>query len=103
MPKTKLRLVEEELAADPRLRLVAFMSQMVLEDYECSKGGYKQSAKWWKRIFQQLTKCDDWKDGKHMGDCTKEPNTCIRCMVEEMVDDAAKILKVYDSHFEGSK
>lgn len=31
-----------------------------------------------------------WADGKHMGDCTKQPNTCIRCQVEEAEAEARR-------------
>ena len=34
-----------------------------------------------------------WSNGKHMGDCTKEPNTCLRCQYEALIKDAEFILK----------
>lgn len=33
-----------------------------------------------------------WKDGKHFGDCTSEPNTCMRCFYEECIDVAERML-----------
>ena len=95
MPKN-LRMVEEELAADPRLRLVAVVSEMFAWERESLRGSNR--AAWCRKTFDRLQK-DDWRDGKHMGDCTGEPNTCYRCLVEEMVDDARKTLKAYDQEF----
>ena len=42
-----------------------------------------------RRIEKSLDE-EPWADGKHEGDCTKQPMTCIRCMIEGAEDEARK-------------
>jgi len=34
----------------------------------------------------------EWYDGKHFGDCTKECNTCMRCLVNNLRREAEDVL-----------
>ena len=42
----------------------------------------------WERILHSLKVEKCWKNGKHCGDCTKEPQTCQRCFVGNIVNKA---------------
>lgn len=45
----------------------------------------------WYNILKALHTEKCWADGKHCGDCTKEPATCYRCLVGEFVNRAAHL------------
>lgn len=41
-----------------------------------------------RRQASALTDDPTWTDGKHGGDCTSQPHTCMRCVVEQAEQDA---------------
>jgi hypothetical protein len=44
-----------------------------------------------KNIERTLMFDKEWSNGKHAGDCTKQPFTCHRCVIESMEDRARKM------------
>ncbi len=43
-----------------------------------------------KNVENTLTYDPLWRGDKHFGDCTNEPMTCHRCLIEEWEDEARK-------------
>ncbi len=54
-------------------------------------------SKYWKGLFQTAITEDCWKDGKHMGDCTKCPCTCFRCLCEEHMGETRRVVEFFNT------
>jgi len=49
------------------------------------------------KLFTENIETEEcWKDGKHCGDCTHVPATCMRCLVEDYRERAAKLVQYLD-------
>lgn len=46
---------------------------------------------WARRIENSVDNDPLWADGKHCGDCTQQPHTCSRCLLESYEDVARAI------------
>jgi hypothetical protein len=46
------------------------------------------SLEQWKGLLLSLETESFWAGGKHHGDCTNEPFTCNRCLVEDVYKEA---------------
>ena len=58
----------------------------------------KEADKSWDKCLDMLAdKNMPWINGGHMGDCTNEPNTCMRCLVEDVRADAELFMKSHRS------
>lgn len=57
---------------------------------------YEEAIKWWSNVTESIGKDPLWSDGKHSGDCTKQPWTCFRCVVEEYRSYAAQWLTWFE-------
>jgi len=44
-----------------------------------------------RRIEKSVDEDPIWANGKHEGDCTKQPHTCSRCVLEDMEDRAREM------------
>lgn len=44
-----------------------------------------------KNIERSLIFDKEWANEKHSGDCTSQPHTCHRCVIEDMEDKARKM------------
>lgn len=56
----------------------------VLSDDMSIEDAIKFSSRW----FEIVDTDPLWKDGKHCGDCTKQPMTCSRCLREHYEEKA---------------
>ena len=68
-------------------------------DYDCLD---EESIPAAKKMWQSwLNSFDDpkspWYKRKHMGDCTKECNPCITCLVDEIRREAKELIDFLDS------
>lgn len=46
----------------------------------------------WSRKLEHAVEHDEtWADGRHSGDCTQEPFTCSRCLIEEYEGKAREL------------
>jgi hypothetical protein len=60
---------------------------------EYSEKDFKTSINHWKYMKSLLDE-SPWDNGKHRGDCTQEPFTCQRCIMESYYNRAEKILSI---------
>lgn len=42
-------------------------------------------------VFNSVDSDLIWAGGRHEGDCTNQPHTCSRCLIEDMEDKARKM------------
>jgi len=69
--------------------------QLIARDEDMS---VEEAADFWARWKAELEK-----NPEHFGDCTKEPQTCNRCLIESYYRDADQILTIPDLHAEAVK
>src|ERR1051326_7277 len=50
------------------------------------------SVEQWKGLLRSLETEKFWAGGKHNGDCTNEPFTCNRCLVEDFYKEADAVV-----------
>jgi hypothetical protein len=43
-----------------------------------------------RRWFSAMDDDAEWANGRHSGDCTKQPHSCIRCQAEEYIAEARR-------------
>lgn len=53
----------------------------------------------WMRRYETALNEEPWVDGKHCGDCTKQPMSCARCFIESYEEKAAEMLASDDFGF----
>ncbi len=75
-------LLKDKIREGLVIRLMAADEVMSIED----------AAEFWSKWKAELEK-----NPEHFGDCTKEPQTCNRCLVEEYYRQANDILQYLDS------
>jgi hypothetical protein len=56
--------------------------------------GLSEAQAQWQRIIMSLDSELAWAGGRHEGDCTQEPMTCNRCLVEETRRDARHLFGI---------
>ena len=56
------------------------------EYYGLDEAGIKEARNSWNKLVKRATE-------DHMGDCTNEPNRCMRCLLEESQEKANFILE----------
>jgi hypothetical protein len=63
-------------------------------------------AKWWADMdlakLRESMNDPIWADGKHCGDCTKQPATCNRCVLEDIEKQAAEFAKYLPGAAQGT-
>lgn len=74
---------------DPDFRqaaiLLSAVDAVLCDDMEVDK------AVWFARRLATAVDSDPmWANGRHDGDCTKQPHSCIRCQIEAYEADAKK-------------
>jgi hypothetical protein len=57
----------------------------------------------WPRMLEVMNGNPLWADGKHCGDCTNQPHTCQRCLVEDIQKRADISMKVLSSELEAAR
>lgn len=65
-------------------------------NFEMNSEGFDKAEKYLKQIEDMVETDRDWKDGGHMGDCTKQSTTCFRCWLEDfdrLANESIKYLK----------
>jgi hypothetical protein len=86
------RLVEKELE-DRKVYIVAgllsYSFASACDDYDGEPKDYLAGK--WEEIIKGLNDVN-WVNGKHEGDCTKVPASCLRCHIEALVDEAKELL-----------
>ena len=50
----------------------------------------------WQGCLDALTNDPAWAGGKHAGDCTNQPMTCMRCFVKDKRDEAVSLINAMD-------
>jgi hypothetical protein len=89
-----MRIVENELK-DPQLFLAACVA-LAFDDDMADES--TDTPKRLRGLLQEIQNHPYWQDGKHMGDCIKQPNTCLRCLVEMYADEGKQILESVEKH-----
>jgi hypothetical protein len=51
----------------------------------------------WKENIKFTQTNENWKDGRHEGDCTKVPMTCERCYCENHLETARKFMNWFNT------
>lgn len=46
----------------------------------------------WARKHDEALEGEPWSNGRHCGDCTKQPHTCLRCVMEEAEERAKELI-----------
>jgi hypothetical protein len=88
-----MRLVEQEIKENPVLGLVAALNFAVFVGDEWDEEVEEACDRFYSMVKAIENPDDNWFNGVHCGDCTKVCGTCLRCLVEEFVDDAKKQLE----------
>lgn len=52
----------------------------------------KQGFQVWNNLVKALSDTECFKNGEHCGDCTNEPQSCIRCLIEDYVKKAKQFV-----------
>ena len=84
--ETDIEKKRQEIREGIVVRLMAADEEMAIDKAQ----GFWVS---WKRALL----FEPYADGKHCGDCTKEPHTCMRCLVGDYYGQADEIIKFQDS------
>ena len=88
---TNPRLVENELS-DRALFLATCISVgwWIGDDVDSAA----DVPRYLSELVEQLSKHPGWQDGGHEGDCTQQPATCYRCLIEGWADEGKQILEI---------
>lgn len=57
----------------------------------CDNQNAEMALMYARRIERSVEENPIWANGRHDGDCTKQPMTCSRCVLEDMEDRARKM------------
>jgi hypothetical protein len=91
--------VKEKLK-DKKLNIIAALLMGIetafLTDFDdCEEGEYideDYAMRRWNQAVNAVVN-GTWKKGVHCGDCTNVPSACWRCIVEEYITKAEKLIK----------
>lgn len=65
-------------------------------DFDMNPEGLKQAEEFLTQVEETVATDPYWKDGGHMGDCTKQSTPCERCWLENWESDAINALKYFN-------
>jgi hypothetical protein len=87
--------IEQYFEQYPIMKAIAFMYFQWAEEQPIDDEVDTQNTAW-ARLYESIETEDEWKNGGHSGDCTINPWSCSRCMVENIVSEAYAILLKFD-------
>lgn len=59
---------------------------------------WSDDTEWMKKMARQTMRMieslndPEWADGKHFGDCTNYPMTCMRCLIDGFKEEAGELM-----------
>lgn len=89
-----LEFIEDEMWVNGMIMTIGDKEKIVNGD--TYNRTFNDEIEIWKSYFNIAINDTNWKDGKHMGDCTHYPMTCFRCMCEERLNKVRKFSINYD-------
>lgn len=78
-PSVVAEVAEYPQASIRELAIGLMAADMLLTDFIEAEA----SVVWTRRLFDSCDTDPLWANGRHDGDCTNQPMTCTRCVVEE--------------------
>ncbi len=70
------------------------------ENFYIDSDGFEKAEEFLKQMEEAIETDPDWKNGKHMGDCTNVSTMCARCCLERWDRDTINALKYFKNEGE---
>ena len=79
----------------PAMQAIAFFYFQWTEEQPIEDEVDPQNTSW-TRLYESIKTEDEWKNGGHSGDCTRDPWGCSRCIIERVTFEAYSLLLKFD-------
>jgi hypothetical protein len=63
------------------------------------KKSVEEVVAFWKEIFKDTIEGPEWGNGRHVGDCTRVPCTCNRCLCEDRLLEVKKFIETFNKFY----